>query len=448
MAKFIGKQLVNINSTIQYNHTPQQLTVNPGQFEDLLNAGNPFEQMTQQVLFKRFMMDNSLGFIRKIKYWTISPTVELNYDQNSLNTGIIINDNGQQIELGQDFMNDMNNSELNLALRLRIGWEKAKWKINLSTPYNLYYFNVNQQGIKTLDNTLKNTFNPLANLTFLMNSNNELSTSLSGGRTFGGLNNFYNGYVISQYRNMQRYDARLLRTDNQTASLGYNYKNTLKANFGNVKYSYSQGKRDYIFSSNIDELGRQTTTIIDQNSYAINHSVAGGVSRFFSKIKTVVKLNVSITWSTSDYLINGIMDKQLGREQFGSLEFIKSLSSIISGDFKTVYGRNKNIFSKSEQLTIYNNHFFNLVLYPSDSHSLIIGNSLYTNNMKSQKDQYFLDLTYRYKVNKWKTDIELNGQNLLNNNRFVQQFSNNTELIQSTFELRPRQFMISTRFKF
>ena len=448
LARFIGKQLVNINSSVQYNHTPQQLTVNPGQFEDLLNAGNPFEQMRQQVFFKKFSIDNSLSFMRKIKYWTISPTVELNYDRNKLNTAIDITENNHQTILGNDYFNDMNNSQLNLALRLRIGWENAQWKLNFTSPYNLYYYNVLQQGVKTLNNEQKNTFNPSANLTYLINSNNELSTSLSGGQTYGGLNNFYNGYIISQYRSMQRYDARLLRTDNKSASVGYNYKNTLKANFANVRYTYTDGFRDYIFSSAIDELGRRTTTIEDKNSTNKSHNLAGGVSRFFSNIKTVAKLNASLSWSESDYLLNGIMDKQQGRGQSGSLEIINSLSSVVSGDFKTNYGRHKNIFSTSEQLTIYTNYYANLVIYPSDKHSLTISNSLYTNNMISQKDQYFLDFSYRYRVDKWKTDIELNGQNLLNKNQFTQQFSNNIELIQSTFELRPRQFIISTRFKF
>ncbi|MFZ4260631.1 hypothetical protein ACFRAE_01215 [Sphingobacterium sp. HJSM2_6] len=448
LARFIGKQLVNINSTIQYNHTPQQLAVNPGQFEDILNEGNPFEQMRQQVLFKKFAIENSLSFMRKIKYWTISPTVELNYDRNKLNTAIDITENNHQTILGNDYFNDMNNSQLNLALRLRIGWEKTQWKLNFTTPYNLHYFNVLQQGIKTLNNELKSTYYPSANLTYLLNVNNELSTSISGGRTYGGLNNFYNGYIISQYRSMQRYDARLLRTDNKSASFSYNYKNTLKANFANVRYNYTDGFRDYIFSSTIDELGRHTTTIIDQNSYNKSHNFSGSVSRFFSNIKTVAKLNASLNWSESDYLLNGIMDKQLGRGQSGSLEIINSLSTVVSGDFKTNFGRHKNIFSTSEQLTIYTNYYANIVIYPSNKHSLTISNSLYTNNMKSQKDQYFLDFTYRYRVDKWKTDIELNGQNLLNNNQFIQQFSNNIELIQSTFELRPRQFIISTRFKF
>lgn len=448
MARFIGKQLVNINSTIQYNETPQQLVVNPGQFEDLLNGGNPFERMNQQVFFKRFSVDNSLSFMRKIKYWTISPKVELNYDQNILNTRVHITNNGQEILLGQDYVNDMNNSKYNLAMQLRIGWEKSRWKFNIMTPYNLYYFNVRQQTVKTLDNELKNTFNPTANLTYLMNSNHELSGSLAAGKTYEGLNNFYNGYIISQYRTMQRYEARLLQTDSRSASLVYNYKNTLKANFANLRYSYSQSERDYIFNSAIDDLGRRTMSIVDQISANENHNLSGGIARFFSNIKTIAKLNASYTWSTSDYLLNKVLDKQRGSSQAGSFEIINSLSSILSGDFKTVYGRNKNTFSTSEQLTVYNNHYMNLMINPSDKHSFTISNSFYTNNLKSQKDQYFLDFTYRYRVDKWKTDIELNGQNLLNNSQFVQQFSNNIELIQTSFELRPRQFIISTHFKF
>lgn len=448
IARFFGKQLVNINSTIQYNSTPQKLVVSPGQFQDLLNNGNPFEQMNQEVLFKRFTADNSIGLIHKIKHWTFSPTIELNYDRNHINSEVGIIDSGQHLQLGQDYINDMDNSQLNLVLRMRVGWEKEKWKMNFSTPYNLYYFDVRQQGIKTLDNEVKNTFNPTAKLTYILNSNNEFSSSLSAGRTYGGLNNFYNGYIINQYRNMQRYDARLLRTDNRSASVDYNYTNTLKANFANLHYSYTQDNRDFIFSAIIDDLARSTTTIEDQNSGNNSHTLSGGISRFFSNLKTVAKLNATILWNESDYLLNGVMDKQRGRGQSGSLEIINSLSDIVSGDFKTVYGRHRNIFSTSDQLTIYNNHYFNLVIYPADKHSLIISNSLYTNNMESQGDQYFLDFTYRYRIDKWKTDIELNGQNLLNNNQFIQQFSNNIELIQSTFELRPRQFIISTRFKF
>jgi len=448
LTRFIGKQLVNINSKILYNNTPQSLIVKPGQFEDLLNAGNPFDQMRQEVIFNKFSISNSLSFIRKVKYLTLAPIVELNYEHNKLNTAIDITEMNHQINLGDGYLNDMNNSQLNLGLGVHADWQKTNWKFKITAPYNLYYFNVFQQGVKTLDNALRNTFNPSAGLTYFMNSKNELSTSISGGRSYAGLNNFYNGFIISQYRTMQRYDARLLRTDNKSASLGYNYKNLIKANFANLRYHFNDSFRDYMFSSNIDELGRSTTTIVDQNSRSKSHNLSFGGSRFFTKIKTIAKLNAGLSWSVTDYLLNGSMDKQHGRGQSVSMELINNLSTVVSGDFKTVYGRQRNIFSSQEQLTLYNNYYLNLVIYPAEKHNLIINHSLYTNNMKSQKDQYFLDFTYRYRLDKWKTDIELIGQNLLNNKQFIQQFSNNIELIQSTFELRPRQFIISTKFRF
>src|SRR3546814_11926573 len=68
-----------------------------------------------------------------------------------------------------------------------------------------------------------------------------------------------------------------------------------------------------------------------------------------------------------------------------------------------------------------NNHFLNIMIYPSNRHSLIINNAYYRTNIPGLKNQYFLDISYRYRFEKWKTDIEIAGQNLLNNERYKQQ---------------------------
>lgn len=448
IARLFGKQLININSVIQYNHTPQQLLVSPGQFEGILNEGRPYDQMQQQVVVKKFSADQSLSFMRKVKHWTFAPAIAVNYEQNDLNTDIQITDNNSQIMLGEEYINDTHNSQLNLALRLGISWEKAKWKINVNTPYNLYYFHMNQQKAQSAKYDFKNSFNPSAGLTYLLNSRSEFSASFSKRLSFGDLNNLYSGYIISEYRNMRRYNARLLQINNKSGRVEYNYKNTLKASFANLSYNYTSGQRDYIFSSIIDESGRYTTSIVNQQSANKNQAISGGVSRFFPSIKTIAKLNMAIRWGEADYLLNGLMDKQKNTEQSGSFEIINSLSSVILGDYKTTYGRSNIIYADNQQVMTYNNHYLNLTIFPAQLHSIILSNTLYTNNIKSQKSQHFLDLTYRYHIKRWNTDIEVNGQNLLNKNQYVQQFSSTNELIQTAFELRPRQFIISTRFKF
>ncbi|MGE8428404.1 MAG: hypothetical protein ACN6O7_11030 [Sphingobacterium sp.] len=96
---------------------------------------------------------------------------------------------------------------------------------------------------------------------------------------------------------------------------------------------------------------------------------------------------------------------------------------------------------------LYNNHFFNLVIAPHDRHLITLSNSLYANNVKAQKSQYFMDATYRFRLSHWRTDLELTATNILNNKNYLQQFFSDYELIQSYFELRPRQFLLAMRFK-
>lgn len=449
LARFIGKQLVNIHSSLEWHRTPQRLSVTPGQFEDLLNEGQSYEQMDQHVRYGDLRWNNSLGFMRRVKRWTFSPNFALNYTRSELDTYIGVREMEEEEILGEGYRNEMHNSQLNLSPHLRVGWENQRWKLNLMLPYHIYYFNVRQQGMRTLDKELHHTFNPSVGATYMLNTNNELSGSVSGGQTYGGLNNFYNGYIIGQYRSMQRYDARLLKTNAKNLRIGYNYKNTLKANFANLSYSYSQTDRDYIFTTHIDPQGRMTSAILDRQSEGGTHRLAGGLSRFFSSIKTVAKLNGSFVWNKYDYLLNEVMYVQKIKSRSASLEVINSFSDVVSGDYKTDLGMtHTQLLAGRQNKVFYNNHYLNVTVYPREKHALTLSNSLYRNNMVGQKDQFFMDVGYRYRLEKWKTDVEFTAQNLLNNSRYTQQFTSNIELVQSYFELRPRQFLISTHFKF
>lgn len=448
MARFIGKQLVDIQSSIQYHRTPQRLLVEPGQFVDLLNNGKPFEQMGQYVQYKGLNWTNSIGGTKKLLYWIFSPRVALNYDKNKLNTFVTIKDQNELKKLGKDYINDMDNSQLNLALSLRIGWEKDKWRLFLSSPYNLNYYDVSQHGLKILDDDFRHTFNPSLGMTYLADGRNEVSVSISEGKTFGGLNNFYNGYIIGYYRSMRRYDGRLLGDDNRNVRVAYAYKNTLKANFANLNYQYSQNVKDYIFSTRIDPQGRTTQSIDGRKSTSESHMAAGAVSKFFTNLKTLVKFNGNLGWTVSDYLLNEQLDKRYSVSQSAILEIINSLSTVFSGEYKTIIGRTRSKLSNRVQKIYYNNHYLNFAFYPWNKHSLLIDNAFYTNSIPGQRAQYFLNANYRYRMDKWKTDIEFGVQNLFGNDRFIQQYSNDIELVQSYFELRPRQIIISTKFKF
>ncbi|RYF20507.1 MAG: hypothetical protein EOO42_12290 [Flavobacteriales bacterium] len=449
VGRFVGKQLVNIQSNLVYSSTPQNLRVSPGQFQQLLNSGQPFDEMEQRVLFKGLTWNNSIGLIKKLGNWRLSPKAELNYNRNTLATEIITTENGDVKVLDSGYFNDMNRSVLHLAMNLGIGWERKKWKLDMSIPYNFFYYNVTQQDVKTLENVPRNTITPNANLTYILDARNELSTSLSGGRQYGGLENYYNGYIIDSYRSIQRFDSRLLQTDAKKAMVSYRYKNTSKATFANASYQYYNSRRDFTYTSFIDPNGSQTNSIADRSSRSESHNLWAGGSRLFSSLKTVLKLNGNLSWNFSDYLLNGNTNQLEVRNQSANFEMVNNYLSFISLEYKSVLGQSTSQFSGGQRNKVsYNNHYLNLVVYPIKKHIVTINNSFYSNNVSGQKNQYFLDMNYRYRIEKWKTDIELIGNNLLANSRYLQQYSSNYELVRSYFVLRPRQFLIATKFKF
>lgn len=160
VGRFVGKQLVNIQSNLAYSSTPQNLRVSPGQFQQLLNSGQPFDEMEQRALFKGLTWNNSVGFLKKLGNWRLSPKAELNYNRNRLATEIITTENSDVKVLDSGYFNDMNRSVLHLAMNLGIGWERKKLKLDISLPYNLFYYNVTQQGVRSLENVQRNTITP------------------------------------------------------------------------------------------------------------------------------------------------------------------------------------------------------------------------------------------------------------------------------------------------
>jgi hypothetical protein len=449
LARVLGGQLVNITSHLEWHRTPQRLQVTPGQFEDILNQGDPFDRMAQRIDYDGLEWHNSLRFTRKVGRFRLAPALSVNYERRHLETDIERSYQGTTEVLGEPFVNRVENQQLEMGVNLGLMWENRLWKLAVNTPYSAFYYNVTQQGSKTLDGELRQTFRPSVSLTHLRNNRNEWKLQFSGGKEYGGLDNFYNAYIIQQYRSMQRYDARLLGTDEIRASLGYQYKHTMKANFANLSYNFIARERDYILTTQLDKLGRRTTGIADRSSSVIMHSISGGISSFFKTSKTIVKLNGSLDHSQSDYLLNEALARQRSYGYVAGLEIINNLSAFISGEYKMETGHTRNEVATSRSNTLFfNNHFLHLAVNPADGHSLLLKNSYYRNNISGQSAQYFMDATYRYNFKKWRTDIELSAINLFNNHQYVTQIATNFDLVQSYFDLRPRQFVLSTKFRF
>lgn len=450
MARFLGKQLVNIGSTVEWHRTPQRLSVVPGQLAEVLNDGIHYGQMTQNIRHSSFRTDNSLGFTRRMRRWSLSPRVGIHYRSHALESFIsVVDDNDQAGDLGPGYSNDMRSSQVEFTLGSTLQYERNRWKLDFRTPYSFSVYDVVQRAEKPLSGVSRSTFKPSATASYSPNAYNELSVTASGGREFLGLDNFYDAFIVSSYRSVQRYESKLLATDRLNTTVRYRYSNTLKANFANASYAYTQSSRDYTFQNTVDALGQITVGISDQPSTSHNHGFIAGVARFFPAHKTIVRVNGSVDIGVADYLLNEVMARRKTRGIGGTFEIINNLSDVITGEYRFAHNQLHILMvSGVSNRLVQNNHHLTLSLYAKQRHSISLMNSYYGNNIPGQENQYFLDATYRYRIQGWNTDIELSALNLFNNNHYVQQFSKDYQLVWSHFELRPRQFLVSTRFRF
>lgn len=440
-ARYWGKQLISLQSTVEYHRTPQRLWISPGQFDSILNHSLPSKELDQRVLFRSFSWKNNLGFTRRIKNLRLSPVFGVNYNKSHLDSFIAVD----QRKLGEPlYKNAISNAVLEAQMELGLAWENSAWKFYSRIPFSL-----NLYKIQTQSHDFRTTIRPNASLTYMLNNNNELSFGASGGNSIGGLNTMYEGYIVSQYRTMQRYEARLLQTNNYTGSISYRFKHILKANFAHLNYSYNQNGRAYTFHTTLDSLGRSTTQLNDQYSRSAAHRISGGSSKFIRDSKTTIKLTAASVWTSTDYLLNDVRAKLHNFTYSGGIEMSNSFYSVFTVDYRLRLGASKNRMAagKTTQLT-YSNHLLSLHYSPTKQHGFVLYNAFYRNSIPGQRNQYFMDATYRYTLKKWKTDLEFTAFNLLDNTNYVQQFSTTYELVRSSFELRPRQVFVSTFIRF
>jgi len=207
--------------------------------------------------------------------------------------------------------------------------------------------------------------------------------------------------------------------------------------------------RDYIFRNRIDNNGLNTVSIEDRQSGNWSHRLSGGASKFFSEIKTVFKINGNAHLGESDYLLNDVMSKRRNVSFGAGFEMNNNLWEMLSWQYKANWNTSATKLANGVDYRITSSrHNVDLSFYPVDNHSFTWNNSYYLTDIPGQKNQLFIDFMYRWTVKKLKTDIEFSYINLLNNYQYIQQFNSEYSVMESYFDLRPRQFMVSTRFKF
>jgi hypothetical protein len=449
--KPFGKKLVTIKSVLSYSKSPQNLRVTPSQFEDLLNNGNSFEELNQKIEHSNFYANNSFSFTKGIKKFTFIPKVGFTIQNQKLDSRISTFDNNIENILTGEFQNNLIFNKTSFYAILKTQYRNNNWEIELETPLKLQTFKRTDNSLNKKQNLNKLTFEPRFSIKKDLNTFWKTTFSASLKNSFGDINQLYYGYILNNYRNIQQYETSILESLRKNITFGISYRNPIKSIFINGFYSYGKSNQNLLFGNIINSDGTTSFGFFEQDNNNNTHNINLRGSKYFSKLKTTLTVTTNASLDNKEQLLNGtITDITTKNVQLkGKLD--TEITEWLNIQYKNKISVSNSQFEHQQAFDniITQEHLLNFNFYPTSNQYIGFNTEFYKNNFSNQNlENYFLNLNYRYTFKESRIDLELNWNNILNTKEFTTVFNDAFSYTQSTFQLRPRQVLISMKFNF
>jgi hypothetical protein len=441
----LGAQLFTLNSVTSFSTTPQNLAVNPGQFEDILNNGNPYLNVSQNISLQSFFINNSVSVTKGWKQFSFEPRLGFQVEHQNLNTQIITSEN---VSLGADFVNTLDWTRSKIYFDLQTQYKLNKWQVQLATPVKVHSYSIEDNPLQKKNNFNRVTFEPNLSIAYDLNSFWKFITDINISNQFGTINELHYAYILQNYRSIQRIDAPLPETMSQNISAGINYKNPLKSFFWNLAYANTSNNINLLYDVQILPNGATTLQAIEKNNTMTNQSLISRVSKHFSELKTNITFNASLNRQELQQVLN-TTTAEIKNENWnigGKMDI--DVTEQINLEYQTswVFSRNK-IENQYSPTVTQQSHSLN-TNFNINKNDLISLKTEYVNNdlLVAQSTNLFADLLYRYTIKKKKIDLEFQINNLFNSTNYQTVSVSNFSYVETNFNLRSRQVTFAIKF--
>lgn len=439
----LGKQIATLKSYIGFNRTPQSLSVNPGQFSDVLNNGNAYDEVRQDVELNTFYTNNSLGFTKGWKQFSFSPKVGLQFEKQQLESSILISE-----ITNNNFENNLDWSRSKLYVDLQTQYQKDKWRMELSTPINIHSYQLEDRPLQRSQDLSRLTFEPRVSLTYDLTSFWRLGLSANLSNQFGNINQVHYNYVLQNYRNLQRIDAPLPEMQNIGYSASIGYRNPIKSLFFNVIYSNTTTENNLLYNNQILDNGATELQAIERDNKRFSQNIMTRVSKYFSDYNT--NLTLSANYSLQDFkqILNAEITDIANQNWRLNGKIDTDITDWLNTEIESVFQFSNNQIQEQNNQTITQQfHKFNINIYPNENQYIGLKTEYVKNNLFTENtENFFADLVYRYTWKKKNIDFEFQFNNLFNTENYRTVNIDNFSYVESNFRLRPRQVLFNIRF--
>ncbi|MAP79828.1 MAG: hypothetical protein CL526_01945 [Aequorivita sp.] len=441
----LGNQLATFNSYIGFNQTPQTLKVNPGQFDELLNNGIPYEEVFQEVDLQTFYTNSSLSFTKGWKRFSFSPKVGFQFENQNLHSQIITSESELSPYV---FNNNLEWRRSKIYFDFKSQYKKEKWRVELTTPLNFHSYQIEDEPLQDSENLNRLTFEPRFSVVYDASAFWKFNTSISLNNQFGTINQLHYAYILRNYRSIQRINTPLPQTFNQNLTAGVSYRNPIKSIFWNVIYTQSKSENNLLYQTQILENGATELQAIEQENDRQNYNISTRLSKYFSKLNTNTTINANFGLQDFQQILNDEITN-VETENFGiGWKLDTDFTDWFNTEYKANWAFSKNtIQDQANKTIIQQTHLLNFNFYPTENQYFSVKTEYIKNNLFTENiENFFADLVYRYTLKKKNIDFELQWSNIFNTQNYRTVNISEFSYVETNFKLRTRQILFKVRF--
>jgi hypothetical protein len=445
-----SNNVIQVYSYFSHTTEPENRVIQPNYNDSLFNHGIPYSQLIQNVNVPTWYMNNYFSF--KIPGTLITQSFRAGFSVQSQmltsNLGVVQSNNSVNL-VSDSALNHLNWMKKKAYTELAYDIPGDKLKANLTLPLILQQINYSDTTYALNRNLTRLYFNPQFRMKYQVGMENYLNLMYSYRNHVGTIEDIYQGYILKDYRTLYANSADLTLQQNQQAGAGFNYRKALTLFFFSINALYSHISANNIASSVINNDIQKRVMLPYPNS-TDSWTLSGTVSKYSFALRTTFSGGIQWQSNRSVEIQNDVLlpfNTVIETLSFGAdtkvtdqVNFSYKVSGIQTDSHSTVEGSAFKIDQLQQQASVNYN--------PSDNLQFKLSGEHYFTRQQGNPDlkYFFADASMKFRINKFKTDLELSAVNLFNIKNYNALYLAANTFTSSTFTLPGRIVMLKLMF--
>ena len=429
-----GNRGVDFFSKINFERRPHNLFASTNLFPQVVTGDDVF----QDVVRSNLSTENRLDWLSAIVLGKLSihPTAHLNFSKDKL-TSVL-----------QTYNNDLalNTIDAGIGITAFYKLNSTYCELFLTGAYRLYDLKNNQVALTTDKHRF--VVEPHLSIRYAINNNHELRLKSSLAYSSPAIENLYDNYILTSYRQLSIYQSHDLYQANVFAtSLSYDYRNILSMWFAGLDMGFTHYSPNVLYGASYQD-EKELINSRPTNEAADSYTVSLRSSKGWDWAKTKLSVNATYKHLDSPLLIQDQIVRYLSNSSSLSMSLytmpLHWMAIDYSNSWYIIKSRMKLGSSVPTQNTFKSKLAFNFIITKALSLNM---NFAYYYNNRNEKDKSFIlsNAEASYAIKRW--NFTLVVDNLWNQKQYINSFS--TELQENTtiYRIRPRSVLLKVRYR-